>query len=177
MTVDLHAPAESIPNVRRVQADVSRFLPPRTTYAAVFAFPPCTHLAVSGARWFRDKGLDALAQALAVVEACRRICEWSGTRWMIENPVSTLASYWRKPDYIFDPCDYGGYLAPPGDAYTKRTCLWTGGGFVMPPKCPVPPVEGSRMHRLAPSADRGDRRSETPVGFARGVFEANRWAL
>jgi hypothetical protein len=174
ITVDSQAPVAAIPNVTRVQTDVRRFLPPHATYAAVFAFTPCTNLAVSGARWFKEKGLHGLTEALDVAEACVRICEWSGAPWMLENPVSTLASYWRKPDYTFDPCEYGGYLLPTGDAYTKRTCLWTGAGFVMPPKRPVPPSEGSRMHRLASAPDRADRRSETPRGFAQAVFEANR---
>jgi hypothetical protein len=130
-------------------------------------------LAVSGARWFREKGLHGLTNALEIVEACVRLCEWSGARWMLENPVSTLASYWRRPDFIFDPCHYGGYLTPAGDAYTKRTCLWTGGGFVMPPRRAVAPTEGSRMHRLPPTMDRSDMRSQTPKGFAQAVFEAN----
>ena len=173
MTVDLQRPAEVMPNVMPVQTDVCSFLPPRTKYAAVFAFPPCTHLAVSGARWFKEKGLHGLADALKTVEACARICEWSGARWMLENPVSTLASYWRKPDFTFDPCDYGAYLLPVGDAYTKRTCLWTGGGFVMPEKRSAPATEGSKMHRLGPAPNRADKRSETPIGFAQAVFEAN----
>jgi hypothetical protein len=173
MTVDVRPTTGEIPNVIRIQADVRRFLPPRCTYAAVFAFAPCTNVAVSGARWFKEKGLHGLTEALEVAESCVRICEWSGSRWMLENPVSTLASYWRKSDYAFDPCEYGGYLAPTGDAYTKKTCLWTGGGFVMPEKRPVPPTEGSKMHRLAPSADRANTRSVTPMGFAHAVFAAN----
>jgi hypothetical protein len=173
ITVDSQRNAEEIPNVTRIQNDVRRFLPPRVHYAVVFAFTPCTNLAVSGARWFKEKGLHGLTEALEVAEACVRICEWSGARWMLENPVSTLASYWRKPDYMFDPYDYGGYLLPGGDAYTKKTCLWTGGGFVMPEKRPVPPTEGSKMHRISPSPERADKRSETPMGFARAVFEAN----
>jgi hypothetical protein len=176
VTVDIQREPKKIPNVTRVQSDVRRFLPPRAAYAAVFAFTPCTHLAVSGARWFKEKGLHGLTEALDVTEACVRICEWSGARWMLENPVSTLSSYWRKPDHLFDPCEYGGYLTPPGDAYTKRTCLWTGGGFVMPDKRPVAPTDGSKMHRLGPGPNRADKRSVTPMGFARAVFEANRRA-
>ena len=93
--------------------------------------------------------------------------------YLIENPVSTVSSYWRKPDYTFAPCDYGGYLNPSGDAYTKRTCLWTGNGFVMPEPRRVFPIEGSRMNRLPPSKDRAALRSVTPKGFAQAVFEAN----
>lgn len=140
----------------------------------VFAFPPCTHLAVSGARWFQAKGMDALIGALQVVNACRKICEHSGAPYMIENPISTLATYWRKPDHIFDPCEYGGYEGGAGDTYTKKTCLWTGGGFRMPAKKPVLALEGSRMHLMPPGENRAELRSLTPEGFARAVFEANR---
>ena len=156
-----------------VGADVHNYLPPLGVYAAAFGFPPCTHLAVSGARWFRDKGLGALHEALGIVEATRRLCEWTEAPYCIENPISTLSTYWRKPDYTFDPCDFGGYMSPPADAYTKRTCLWTGGGFNMPYSIHVEPIEGSKMHLMPPSADRADRRSETPAGFAAAVFAAN----
>ena len=128
---------------------------------------------MSGAAWFRDKGISGLSDGIALVEASRRICEWAEAPWMLENPVGTLSSYWRKPDYIFNPCDYGGYLDPPSDAYTKKTCLWTGNGFIMPKKKPVEPVEGSKLHRLPPSPDRGDKRSITPEGFAKAVMLAN----
>jgi len=110
---------------------------------------------------------------MRIVEACFRLCEWSGAPWMIENPVGALSTHWRKPDYRFDPCDFGGYLEPPGDAYTKRTCLWVGGGFTIPEPKPVVPVEGSKMHLVPPSDDRANIRSKTPEGFARAVFEAN----
>lgn len=174
--VDLrHLPGEHREgNIVRVGADVREWLPPFAPVAAVFAFPPCTDVAVSGARWFRDKGIGSLITALQLFKVAVSIAEWTGAPYMIENPVSTISSYWRKPDFVFDPCDYGGYLMPPGDAYTKRTCLWTGNGFVMPKKRRVRPVEGSRMHKLAPSADRATLRSVTPEGFAQAVFEANR---
>lgn len=161
--------------VVQIGADVTRWCPPLGRQIAfVFAFPPCTHLAVSGARWFRGKGLDALADTLRVVAACARICDASGAPYCIENPVSTLATYWRKPDFAFDPADYAGYLAEPeSEAYTKKTCLWTGGGFQMPAKKSVPATDGSRMHRLSPSDDRADLRSVTPMGFATAVFNAN----
>lgn len=134
--------------------------------AMVFAFPPCTDLAVSGARDFARKGLRRLIDALEIVEACRVLCENSRAAWMLENPVSRLSTLWRAPDFTFDPCDYG-------DPYTKKTCLWTGGGFVMPEKQRVEPVEGSKMHLMAPSAERANLRSATPPGFARAVFAAN----
>jgi hypothetical protein len=78
--------------IRFISADVRRFLPPKET-AIVFAFPPCTNLAVSGARWFQEKGLYGLSDGLELVARCAAICEWSGSPWMLENPVGTLSTY------------------------------------------------------------------------------------
>jgi hypothetical protein len=161
----------------RVGADVRTWTPPSDWFDIVFAFPPCTHLAGSGARWWASKGLPALITALSIVEACRAICEASGAPWMIENPVGRLSTCWREPDYTFDPWEYG-------DDYTKRTCLWTGGGFVMPPKvragdlfaAPTEhqgPIDKTRIHHASPGPERANIRSITPAGFARAVYEAN----
>lgn len=173
--VDLQHPAGESQdgNIIRVGADVREWLPPFARVAILFAFPPCTHVAVSGARWFRDKGLGHLIQALQCFDAAVRLAEWTKAPYLIENPVSTVSTYWRSPDFTFDPCDYGGYLKPPGDGYTKKTCLWTGNRFVMPEPKRVEPIEGSRIYRMPPSAERADLRSITPQGFARAVFAAN----
>lgn len=160
-------------NIVRVGADVLTWLPPRESYAFVAAFPPCTHLAVSGARWFKGKGLRALAESVELFARAAEICEWAGAPYLIENPVSTISSYWRKPDHAFDPCDYAGYAGGADDTYTKRTCLWTGGGFFMPAPLRREPTDGSRMHLLPPSDERANLRSATPRGFARAVFESN----
>lgn len=104
----------------KVGADVRTWLPPRRNYAAAFAFPPCTDLANSGNRWKASKGLHRLSDALGLVEACRRILEWSGAPWCLENPVGSISTYWRKPDYTFHPWHFG-------DNEQKLTCLWTGG--------------------------------------------------
>lgn len=158
----------------RIAADVTQWLPPRDDYAIVFAFPPCTHLASSGARWMSEKGLPKLIEALQLVEACRRICEWSGAPWMVENPMGTLSTYWRKPDFTFDPYEFAGYCDDPAeDGYTKRTCLWVGGGFQLPRRRPWEAVDGSKMHLMSPGPERANERSVTPRGFARAVFEAN----
>lgn len=173
--VDLQHPAgeHRDGNIIRVGADVREWLPPYGPIKILFAFPPCTDVAVSGARWFKDKGLGSLIRALEFFDASVRLAEWTGAPYMIENPVSMVSSYWRKADYTFDPCDYGGYLNPPGDTYTKKTCLWTGNGFVMPEPKWVYPSEGSKMNRLPPSKDRSALRSLTPRGFAQAVFKAN----
>lgn len=160
-------------NIRRVGADITTFSPDRPVLFGMH-WTPCDHFAVSGARWFKEKGLEALHEALGLVIAGKRILERAGCPYGIENPVGTLSTYWRKPDHTFDPCDYAGYLADPSEeAYTKKTCLWTGGGFVMPEPKPVFPIHGSKMHLIAPSPERKNLRSVTPMGFAIAVFEAN----
>jgi len=164
--VDLQHEGKTCGNVKYIGADVLEWLPPRGEIAFAAFFPPCTDVAVSGARWFKDKGIGAVINALKLFERSVLLAEWTEAPYFIENPVSTISSYWRKPDHTFDPCDYG-------DPYTKKTHLWTGGGFVMPEKCPVDPTDGSKMHRLAPSPDRANLRSQTPAGFADAVFEAN----
>lgn len=144
--------------------------------AFVAAFPPCTDLAVSGARWFETKRTDDdlfQARAIQVAEQCRVVGMLSGAPWFVENPVSVLSSVFGKPDYVFDPCDYTAY--EPSDNYTKKTCLWTGGGFRMPPPNQDmtlgPPDD--RIHKAPPGPERANFRSATPLGFARAVFAAN----
>jgi hypothetical protein len=174
ITVDLQPQENPHPRRTHLVEDVCKLrLPNLGGPAMVFAFPPCTHLAVSGARWFKDKGLPALIEGLSIVNACREICEDSGAPYMIENPVSTLSTYWRKPDYSFHPWEYAAFEL--GDNYTKKTCLWTGNGFVMPPSAPAIGLgkPDDRIHKAPPSDERGNIRSATPMGFARAVFEAN----
>lgn len=147
--------------------------------AMVFGFPPCTDMAVSGARWFEAKrAADRMFQAKAVMvaEQCRTIGRLSGAPYMVENPVSVLASAFGKPQHTFHPADYTAY--EPGDNYTKKTCLWTGGGFVMPQpsKDPSLGAPDNRIHFASPGPERANFRSATPMGFARAVFEANQAA-
>lgn len=144
--------------------------------AAVFGFPPCTDMAVSGARWFAAKrATDPMfqAKAVAVAEQCRTIGQLSGARWFVENPVSVLSRVFGKATHTFDPCDYTAL--EPADNYTKRTCLWSGGGFVMPApqRDPSLPAPDDRIHKAAPGPERENFRSATPLGFARAVFDVN----
>ena len=150
--------------------------PPSRRIIFVGAFPPCTHVAVSGARDFAKKRGFMLRDALETFEAARQAIVWSGAPGFAENPVGVLSSipHIGKPDFWFHPSDYAGYSPDPeADAYTKKTGLWTFNGFVMSPKRPVDPVQGSKMWRLTPSDDRADQRSATPLGFSIAVFEAN----
>jgi len=140
----------------------------------VSAFPPCTHLAVSGARWFKGKGLRALADSIHLFATAAEFCEKSDAAYMIENPVSTISTYWRKPDHTFHPYMFTDFSK--SDNYTKKTCLWTGNGFTMPENY-VDVTLGTpdnRIHTASPGKDRGDLRSVTPSGFARAVFEVNK---
>jgi len=156
------------------------------------AFPVCTDLAVSGAAWFKKKAeADPLFQQRAAQHAtdCAELFDDLGCPYFIENPVSVLATKWRKPDHTFHPYEYGGYIAKNDaqhprwpdyiadrDAYPKKTCLWTGNGFVMPPKVPVEPETGhSRQHLKlgGKSAKTKNIRSATPRGFAIAVMAAN----
>ena len=157
--------------------DIRNWLPPPEQYAFVFAFPPCTDQAVSGARWFQDKGLAGLAGAVELVERSRDIAEWSGAEWIIENPVSTMSSYWRKPDYSFHPGDYADFCL--NDNYSKKTCLWASPGVIMPKPArsgELPPMD-DRIHKAPPGPGRANFRSATPMGFARAFFEANARAV
>lgn len=159
-----------------VNADLSqRWYPPfdRRRIAFVSAFPPCDHLAVSGARWFKGKGLRALSSSINMFATAAEFCEWSQAPYMIENPVSTISSYWRKSDFSFHPYQFTGYCA--GDNYTKKTNLWVGNGFVLP-EFSVDFSLGDpddRIHKAAPGENRKNFRSQTPAGFAEAVFRAN----
>ena len=168
--VDLqHTHTHKLGRIEFVGCDIMDYLPPRKEVAFMSAFPPCTHLAVSGARWFVGKGLGALAESIRLFHKAAQLCEWAECPYMIENPVSTISTYWRKPDHSFDPWEYGA-------DYCKKTCLWTGGGFVMPTPTVLEKPEGckSKMHLLPPSDERANLRSETPMEFATAVFLANR---
>lgn len=157
-------------NIRYVWGDIRTWCPPldiAQRIAIVFAFPPCTHVAVSGARDFRTKGTAMLRDSLELFSACEHAARWSGAPFMIENPVGKFSDHMLKPDSTFQPWEYG-------DLWTKNTCLWTGNGFKMPsPKFTDMPDVTHKIHTMPPSAERADLRSETPPGFALSVFEAN----
>ena len=156
--------------------------------AFVAGFPPCTDLAVSGAAHFQrkfEKDKHFQAKAILVCEQCRMVGEISGAPYFVENPISVMSTIMGKPDFIFNPWEYGGYLPEddvhptwpkyikPRDAYPKKTCLWTGNGFVMPPKKPVYVAPGySDQHtQISGNTLKGKNiRSATPRGFAQAIF-------
>lgn len=142
----------------------------------VFGFPPCTDVAVSGSRWFATKAAadpHFQAKAALVAEQCRMIGMLSGAPWGFENPVSVFSSIFGKPQHTFNPYEFTGYCRD--DNYTKKTCLWTGGGFVMPEpfRNPTLGAPDHRIHACPPGPERANFRSATPRGFAQAVFMAN----
>lgn len=125
------------------------------------AFPPCTHLAVSGARWFPEKRADGRQQAaLAFV---RRIMDAPVERIALENPVSIISSAIRRPDQIIQPWQFG-------HGETKKTCLWLKN---LPLLRPTDIVEGreQRVWKMPPGPDRWKERSKTYSGVARAMAE------
>lgn len=165
-------------NIHYVWGDVRSWRPPEgLDIAFVAAFPFCTHDAVSGARDFAIKGGSMLRDALEVFESCRMVAAWSGARYCVEHPVSMLSSipHIGKPDHYFHPWQFTGWSRE--DHYTKKTCLWTGNGFVMPEPFIASDLIGvepdDRIHKAPPSEDRGNTRSATPMGFSEAVFRAN----
>ena len=157
----------------------------------MFGFPECTHLAVSGAAHFESKlaaNPKVQWEAMQLVYLCRDLGEKLNVAWGLENPVSIISTEWRPPHHTFNPYEFGGYLHEDDvhptypdyiaarDAYPKKTCLWVGRDFIMPPKKQVKPKPGySDQHcKLGgKSMKTKNIRSATPRGFAKAVFLAN----
>lgn len=127
----------------------------------MIAFPPCTHLASSGARWFAKKRFE---QEHAV-EFVRLLLRVSIPRIAVENPIGVLSTRIRKPDQIIQPWQFG-------HGETKATCLWLNG---LPKLVPTNIVSGRepRVHRESPSPDRWKNRSRTYQGIADAM--ADQW--
>ena len=127
----------------------------------LIAHPPCTHLAVSGARWFPAKR--ASGEQQEALDFVRLLLDAPVPRIALENPVSIISSKIRKPDQVIQPWQHG-------HGETKATCLWLKG---LPKLVPSNIVEGreQRIHRMPPSADRWKERSRTFPGIARAMAE------
>jgi site-specific DNA-cytosine methylase len=143
----------------------------------MIAHPPCTHLAVSGARWFAEKR----AEQEAALDFVRAIMAAPIPMIAVENPVSVISSRIRKPDQIIQPYQFG-------HPESKKTCLWLKN---LPPlvetnnvyahMMTLPLKERTRVHYMSPGADRGLLRSRTYEGIAEamatqwGAIEPPRW--
>lgn len=123
--------------------------------------PPCTHLAVSGARHFAEKRKSGVQQE--ALEFVRRLLDMNIEKICLENPVSIISSQIRKPDQIIQPWQFG-------HGETKATCLWLKN---LPALVPTNIVSGRepKVHRMAPSPDRWKDRSRTYSGIAEAMAE------
>lgn len=130
----------------------------------ILAFPPCTHLAVSGAKWFAAKRADGRQQN--AIDFFMQFANSDCPRIAIENPVGIMSTVWKKPDQIIQPWQFG-------HGETKKTCLWLKG---LPPLIPTEIVEGreQRIWKMPPSEDRAKNRAKTFPGIARAMAE--QWA-
>jgi site-specific DNA-cytosine methylase len=133
----------------------------RVSFDLMIAHPPCTHLAVSGARWFAEKQ----AEQEEALEFVRRLLDAPIPRIALENPVSIISSRIRKPDQIIQPWMFG-------HGEVKATCLWLKN---LPPLVPTNIVEGRtpRVHHASPGPDRWKERSRTLQGIADAM--ADQW--
>ncbi|MBR3743448.1 MAG: DNA cytosine methyltransferase [Clostridia bacterium] len=145
-----------------IQVDALELL--KIKWDMVLAFPPCTHLAVSGARYFAEKRKDGRQQA--AIDFFMRFANCDCPRVAIENPVGIMSTHYRKPDQIIQPWQFG-------HGETKATCLWLRG---LPPLKPTNIVEGreQRVWRMPPGPDRAKMRARTYAGIARAMAE--QWA-
>jgi hypothetical protein len=144
------------------QGDVFDLIAPGM-WDLMIAHPPCTHLAVSGSRWFPEKKQAGLQQAALAFVA--KLLAAPIPRIALENPVSVISSKIRKPDQTIQPWMFG-------HGETKATCLWLKN---LPPLVPTDVVEGreARVHKLPPSEDRWKLRSTTYAGIAAAM--ADQW--
>ena len=130
-----------------------------TRFDLMIAHPPCTHLAVSGARWFKNK----FEEQLAAIRFFLFLAHSSTPRICIENPVSIMSTKFRKPDQIIQPWQFG-------HGETKATCLWLKG---LPKLEPTNIVAGreAKVHLCPPGPDRWKIRSRTYQGVADAMAE------
>lgn len=128
----------------------------------IIAFPPCTDLAVSGARWFKEKVANGSQQRS--IDFFMKFTQLK-VPYAIENPIGIMSSLFRKPDQIIQPWEHG-------HGETKSTCLWISG---LPNLKPTDIVTGreQRIWKLPPSEDRAKLRSKTYPGIAKAM--ANQW--
>jgi site-specific DNA-cytosine methylase len=142
-----------------LQGDIFQYLSRGYQWDLMIAHPPCTHLASSGARWFKDKQ----AEQSRAVMFVKWLDSTSIGRIAIENPIGVLSTQFRKPDQIIQPWMFG-------HGETKATCLWLKG---LPRLQPTKIVEGRvpRVHYASPGPDRWKERSRTLPGIAKAMAE------
>lgn len=145
-----------------LQQDVTQLL--KIKWDMVIAFPPCTDLAVSGARYFEQKRKNGRQQKS--IEFFMMFANCGCPKTAIENPIGIMSGIYRKPDQIIQPWQFG-------HGETKRTCLWLKGLTKLKPVDIVPGRE-QRIWKMPPGKDRAKTQSKTYPGIAKAMAE--QWA-
>ena len=145
-----------------IQGDALTALAARS-WDMLIAFPPCTALAVSGARWFPGKRADGSQQA--AIAFFLALANAEVAQVAVENPIGIMSTHYRKPDQIIQPWQYG-------HGETKATCLWLRGLPLLVPSHVVAGRE-QRIWKMGPSPERAMLRSITYAGIAQAM--ANQW--
>lgn len=142
---------------QHIQDDVLNHL--NNGWDLMIAHPPCTHLAVSGARWFKDKQKEQ-AEALEFV---KKLMNAPISHILIENPISIISSKIRKPEQIIQPWMFG-------HGETKATCLWLK-NLPMLRKTNIVQGRENKIHKMPPSSERWKNRSRTYTGIAEAIAQ------
>lgn len=139
-----------------IQDDVLNHL---SGWDMMIAFPPCTNLCVSGARWFPEKIADGRQQKS--IDFFMTLVNAPIYRIAIENPIGIISSRYRKPDQIIQPWMFG-------HGETKATCLWLKN---LPKLVPTNIAEGRehRIHNMPPGPNQSRDRSVTYMGIAEAM--------
>jgi len=150
-----------------LQQDVIPLL--KQDWGIIIAFPPCTHLAVSGAAWFKEKRKDGRQQQ--GIDFFMKFANCKCKKIAIENPVGIMSTVWRKPDQIIQPYEFG-------HPERKATCIWLKGlpklqgtDNVKEYMETLPDNKQQRLHYLPPSKERAKLRSKTFPGIAKAMAE------
>ena len=146
-----------------ITGDIFKAVKERGPWDMLIVFPPCTHICNSGSRWWSRK----LVEQKVALEFMRDLIELPIHRIAMENPVGLFSSYWRKPDQIVQPWQFG-------HGETKATCLWLKNLPLLRPTCIVD-ERNARIHRMAPGPNRARDRSETYQGIADAM--ASQWGM
>jgi len=146
-----------------IQGDVIPLL--NQGWDMIIAFPPCTHLAVSGAKWFKEKQKDGRQQQ--AIDFFMQFVNCKCEKVAIENPIGIISTVWRKPDQIIHPWQFG-------HGETKATCLWLKNLPLLEPTN----IVNERNHsiwKMPPSKERAKIRSKTFPGIAKAMAE--QWGI
>jgi hypothetical protein len=135
----------------------------------IIAFPPCTDLCVSGARWFRQKQENGSQQKS--VEFFMKFANAKCGKVCIENPVGIMSTVWKEPDQFIQPYQFG-------HPEYKKTCLWLKGlpmlretNNVLDELLKLPRSQREKIHFMSPSKERSKLRSKTYPGIAKAMAE------